>query len=908
MNYDVLHNFISPVTGRVLSNPDYVLVGDYQGIATPSPILIDIRLDLNNLRQAIKDMQLPELEYKQIWTGNNDNKAIATTKIDIDNLPDLTLGKVWQGNSENRPEEVELQIAPDDATYIIQVPHLDLPNAQALSTLGVGIAKVIEGGQIAIAIPDEDYATKETLEKIRDETEILKDEAEAAADEATRAAGEATAAAAEATDAAGFATGAAGASILGGIGSVLGNLFAGGGGDNSNTTNIYNNDTVNSLGGSNDLYGSLSASNLPLAEQNIKNTNLQKIASIEQDTNYLQSNIASNSDNFENSLQQMTKFTDFINQKSKTISLDAEVANESSFIAEDAAQQAASYLNILNNSGISLTGDVTGNGGLNSGIVTTFKQNPKFYGSEAMQMPFGKSSDRPVAPSIGMIRYNKDYNAIEYYNDSVWSQLESSTVQIGIPYATDLVYGVIGNVNGLFDGFASLERNLDIKIKSSYYTGELDDSSSASLSLLDRYDNGYINKTTSSNNGYFDYLIQQHDNGIKTDLLKFDNKSDEFVFHKPISYNGKNIIKYDEAVDIVTGVLNNSNGLFSGFATDNQEIDLKIKTAYFVEDDYSTSSLSFLNRYNNGYILSNKTNSDWSNDFSLDYVDDNQTVELLKYRGLNNKFVFYKSVEVPYPINNEDAVNKLYVDSIGSGMQDVLGTSGQINSTGGQYPQISLVNTGVAAGNYTLANINIDATGRIMSASNGDAVTSITAGFGLDGGTITTTGTLSLSNSGVLPGTYERANISVDSKGRITSVSNGSSVTSIYTGYGLSGGPITSSGTISLSQSGVAAGVYNAASITVDPAGRVIHAQESYRIQRIYFNKNFLYTAGDPVIGTADPIIVGTPLINEFGIYLTYGGYDVASATKKNDGGYLYVNADQQLIFENSNNSYVLAG
>ena len=35
MNYDVLHNFISPVTGRVLSDPDYVLVGDYQGIATP---------------------------------------------------------------------------------------------------------------------------------------------------------------------------------------------------------------------------------------------------------------------------------------------------------------------------------------------------------------------------------------------------------------------------------------------------------------------------------------------------------------------------------------------------------------------------------------------------------------------------------------------------------------------------------------------------------------------------------------------------------------------------------------------------------------------------------------------------------------------------------------------------------
>ena len=50
MKFDILYNFISPVTGRVLSTTDYVLVGDSLGIATPSPILIDIRLELINLR------------------------------------------------------------------------------------------------------------------------------------------------------------------------------------------------------------------------------------------------------------------------------------------------------------------------------------------------------------------------------------------------------------------------------------------------------------------------------------------------------------------------------------------------------------------------------------------------------------------------------------------------------------------------------------------------------------------------------------------------------------------------------------------------------------------------------------------------------------------------------------------
>lgn len=51
MKFDVLHNFISPVTGRVLSDPNYVLYGDRNGIAVPSPIIIDIRLDLINLRK-----------------------------------------------------------------------------------------------------------------------------------------------------------------------------------------------------------------------------------------------------------------------------------------------------------------------------------------------------------------------------------------------------------------------------------------------------------------------------------------------------------------------------------------------------------------------------------------------------------------------------------------------------------------------------------------------------------------------------------------------------------------------------------------------------------------------------------------------------------------------------------------
>lgn len=122
MKYDVLHNFISPVTGRILADvEDYILVGDKQGIAIPSPILIDMRLDFINLRRdydylrnasiiiGFPNLQLPKA---QVLSNLEDGilvttKGILSTTTNIlTELPDLTKNYIWLGDENNRPQEV----------------------------------------------------------------------------------------------------------------------------------------------------------------------------------------------------------------------------------------------------------------------------------------------------------------------------------------------------------------------------------------------------------------------------------------------------------------------------------------------------------------------------------------------------------------------------------------------------------------------------------------------------------------------------------------------------------------------------------------------------------------------------------------------------------------------------------
>ena len=148
------------------------------------------------------------------------------------------------------------------------------------------------------------------------------------------------------------------------------------------------------------------------------------------------------------------------------------------------------------------------------------------------------------------------------------------------------------------------------------------------------------------------------------------------------------------------------------------------------------------------------------------------------------------------------------------------------------------------------SGLEVTPTGEMIAVGGGPAVTYLTAGPGIY--VNANTGTVRIVNTGVLNlaagngiglvrdtnnGTWTITNTA-------PAVNLGGTVTQVNTGDGLVGGPITTSGTIALSNTGVSAGTYQNATVTVDAKGRVTAASPGSAISTISGTSPIVVTPG----------------------------------------------------------------